>query len=286
MIKRIVSVFLFTLLMALSAEAISPARVALVIPAYQAPGWTGWAPASLGASIKFWLNADDIAVASPTAWVDRVGSLSLAAEGSPVWSETSFAGKAGVTFATTEGFKIEGIGTLPVSSTPGEIWALLSQDALVADALTRYYFRYGANASGQLRGIERVVVSSINKVRAGNSNTATVPNIVPGDGIMVIGAIFDDTLVSHRINGGTDNSSMVAVPLATGVTRIRIGSSLATTVGVIGWSGKARHTIVTTALAVGPFGVNDKFRMESYLWWDIVRPYMLPYNHPYRNRKP
>src|SRR5215472_5033160 len=114
-------------------------------------------PQILGAALTNWWNADDPAPGAVAAWVDRVSSASVPANTtSPTaasnWTASAVA-KAGVSFnGTTDGFRLAPVpASLPLGSTPGEIWILASNPS-VATAY-KCLIRYGGGASGLDRNI-------------------------------------------------------------------------------------------------------------------------------------
>lgn len=210
----------------------------------------------LGASLLGWWTADrsdliTLAGAAMTSWKDVVAGRDMvqAVSGArPTWSETSFNGAPGATF---DGVDDE--MTLPSQPFPTaggfEIWAILSQDALPADATTRIFFGWGGDGSvNQLRA-QRIVVSGVNRAQfaAGNGvggmGTFEPAADLSGRRLVRSRATLTDIFVS--VDGGVE--SPVTAGTLVGTTRVRVGAN-ANNAPAGFWSGKIRDILVTSTL--------------------------------------
>jgi hypothetical protein len=282
--------FLLPLFLFLSLSAFSPFQVSTVTPAYQAPGWTGWTPASLGAALKVLWTADDHGTARMTddgaglisSWKTNDGSaatVTAATTARPTWSATAFGGThAGLTCEGTVTTMVSTTLTnLPTGSTVGEL--IVSADIAATQATTGFPFRYGGGSAATDRGIQ---VSSANK--AGLIASPTVlSDLVHGlVGPHIIRARYESTTVY----GWTDGQSWPApsqsgeTTLATGTTRLRICASTGGSASA--WfTGAVRLVAATTDLTTA-----QEQQLDAYFAWDANRPFLLPYNHPFRYRHP
>src|SRR5690606_10199289 len=97
---------------------------------------------------------------------------------------TTFNGRPGLTFDGADDFlEYAGVGVFPASSTAGELWALVSQDALPADTTARYAVGYGGSTSPTGRGLRRGVSGGVNQATAlwGVSGGSNAIASAPGD---------------------------------------------------------------------------------------------------------
>lgn len=272
------------------AWALSPANVATITPAYQAPGWTGWTPTSLGSALKGWWAADDHGTANMTddgaglisAWVDRASAISAtgATTARPTWSATAFTGGlAGVTFDGVANALIStAITALPNGSTAGEIWAEVDQRA-TPSATIQYPIRYGGGTASTSRGVSRAIAGTSRASILGSASLTDVT--VNFFGPHVVQGRWDDLLISGRIDGRVfPTPSTAVVSLATGTTRLRLGAADGGAASGF-FQGALRNIIITTALPLP-----SQQQIEAWMMWDMGRAYALPWNHPYRHRRP
>lgn len=215
----------------------------------------GWTPMSLGSSLLAWWDSAlgvSLSTDKVTAWVDRVAGYS-AAQGSdtlrPTWSATSFNGSPGLTFDGTDDHLALASQPFPSGANACEMWAVVQQDALAADATTRMVVSYGGDASTARRSLTRIVSGGSNRFEssAGNGATLYAAGVTGVDfsSRNVIRGRFGATSISSTINT-TSSTDTAGVP-ATGTSRLRIGSISNTSAGNY-WNGKIRDVIVTGSL--------------------------------------
>jgi hypothetical protein len=229
---------------------------------------TPWTPEDLGASLIAWWDADAGVVQTDGAvsqWIDGVGALTLAqatADNQPVYSATSFNGRPGVTFDGTADFlNVEAVTGLPTGADPCEMWALVDQTALAADATNRYLFNYGGAVSTVRRALLRRVVSGVNRaaieVGNGSSGVLATDTSVNLSGRCVIRGVASGTLGIISVNGGS--SSQTAVVPATTSVRTRMGCSTAASPNSF-WQGTVAAVLVTA-----PLTDNEAALLADYL---------------------
>jgi len=209
----------------------------------------------LGPSLLAWWTADraDLITLSSTAvtsWKDVVADYDAAqglSAARPLYSATSFNGAPSVIFDSVDDELTLASQPFPAGASPSEIWAIVQQDALAADATVRAIAGYGGAASTARRGIERAVVAS-NLARATAGNGAapvSATDIVDFSGRHVVRGAFSAIDETIATNGGAPVSAAV-VP-ATGASRLRIGALSNSTPGNF-WNGKIRDVLVTGPL--------------------------------------
>lgn len=171
----------------------------------------------------------------------------------PIWSPTSFNGYHGVAFDGTDDELTSTdaalLATLPVGSSPSELWVLVSQDALPADTTVRRGFGYGGSNEATARIIARSVSGGVNRARCtiGHDGTATsvTANAVDLSSRHVIrwsiGAAAQ-TLFVDGVSVGT-----AAVTPASQADRLRIGSLPSSSPGFY-WQGRFAVAMVTRQL--------------------------------------
>lgn len=214
-----------------------------------------WEPAALGASlVAGWdaERADLITGSSVSSFKDIVAGYDAvqAVGGSqPAYSATSFNGRPGLTFnGTSSELTYAATTGLPVGATACEMWALVDQTALVADATIRFIVSWGGTASTNSRALRRTV-STLNRgsTSVGNGSTAVLAPTVSVDfsGRHLIRGIVTATDTSAVVDN-TIGTTAAVVP-ATGTTRLRIGASTATSASAF-WQGVISCVFITTAL--------------------------------------
>jgi hypothetical protein len=281
------------------AAAMSPSQLITITPAYQAPGWTGWTPLSIGAAVKAFWSADDHGTANMTddgaglisAWVDKAGSMSVTATTTarPTWSATAITvPSSGKTLAalvfngTATGLTSTTLTTLPTGATAGEIWIGLNQTVADADAGIRKAVAYGTG-SDTSRVVFRTQNTSANSLRIDNGNSGILDRPGAFAGQHVVRGVFSGTTINGYMDGKlTVPPVATVVTLNTGTIRFRIGARHEdASPSLHFWSGGLRHIVITTALS----DAQAQILLAWYLW-DMDMPYMLPPNHPYRYRRP
>ena len=215
-----------------------------------------WSPADLGTSLLAWWDASQgvtLSGSQVTAWVDRESGYSVTqgtAAARPLWSATSFGGEPGLTFDGTD--DLLNMESLPFMSgaTPGEIWAVVQQDALVADTGARRLISIGG-ATLSSRYIRRFVSGGVNRIHSlVGDGTSLVQSGIPAvdtSSRHVVRGIFTATSVQAGVDGTLGNSAAV-VP-NTPATRLNIGASSSSSIGAEYWQGKIRDIIVTGLLS-------------------------------------
>jgi phage-related protein len=270
--------FLIALAIALGAPqawALSPVQIAVVTPAYQAPGWTAWTPSSLGAALKADWRASDLSDGAVASWPDTVAALSPAqATGSlqPVKSATACNGQPGVTFDGVDDLlSVESTTGIPTGSTSGEIW--IAAVSAANNGTTQPFVRYGAGV-GAYRGVAKTSSRTIS-VSDGTTTVLDPPILDISAGI--VGGIYVNGAYARQYNGNLN--TRLSGTLNTATTRVRFGSDTNNTPAA--WmNGVLCEVAVTTALSE-----SDRQKLEGYYAFRYAMP-LLPWNHPYRFRAP
>lgn len=138
-----------------------------------------FAPTDLGANLLGYFDAEVLSSmtfngSKVITWTDPVTGFAPT-QGTdtnrPVYSATSFNSRPGLTFP---GDPTQLAGTsapYPTGTTAMEIWALVKQDALVADTTQRMVV-YGGGTGGATPGyLSRVVTSGVNRANGGRAST-------------------------------------------------------------------------------------------------------------------
>jgi len=271
--------------LAAPALAMSVVQVAVVTPAYQAPGWTGWTPASLGSALKAQWSASSLSDGSVSSWSDSVGSLAVTAAGSeqPVRSATSLNGFPGVACdGTDDNLVTTTLTNLPTGSTAGEIIALLDQQMPTSNNGTGEIVRYGGTAASSARVVRRATPSNGNRASVSDATASTTDAAtIAFRNIHVLHGYWSGTTAGGMIDGKPISAGDVTIAsLNTGTTRLRICASNGTSAsnflqGIIGDIG------ITTTLSDA-----DRQRYDAYDLWSVQTQFRLPWNHPYRFRQP
>lgn len=215
----------------------------------------GWSPSDLSSSLLAWWDSSygvSLSGSQVTAWADRKSGYSVTqgtAAARPLWSATSFGGQPGLTFDGTDDLlNMEGLPFMS-GATPGEIWAVVQQDALVADTGARRLISIGG-ATLSSRYIRRFVSGGVNRIHAlVGDGTSLVQSGIPAvdaSSRHVVRGIFTATSVQAGVDG-TLGTSAAVVP-NTPATRVNIGASSSSAIGAEYWQGKIRDVIVTLPL--------------------------------------
>jgi hypothetical protein len=245
----------------------------LVAPGYPPIGLNSGAEyspiAALGASLLAWWSADrsdliTVSGAKVTSWKDvknAYDAVQAVDASRPTYSATGFNGAPGVTFDGTDDELTLASQPFPSAANPSEIWVVLQQDALGADATSRAAFTYGAAAANQRMVGRAQGAGSINRGRASTGDGATSQNLTATSPDLssrhLLRAIIGATETNLEIDGvlGTP----ISVVPSTGTTRARIGSFAATSASGF-WNGKIRDILVT-----GPLTPTQADGLRSFL---------------------
>lgn len=227
----------------------------------------GWSPSDLSSSLLAWWDSSygvSLSGSQVTAWADRKSGYSVTqgtAAARPLWSATSFGGQPGLTFDGTD--DLLNMESLPFMSgaTPGEIWAVVQQDALVADTGARRLISIGG-ATLSSRYIRRFVSGGVNRIHSlVGDGTSLVQSGIPAvdaSSRHVVRGIFTATSVQAAVDG-TASTSAAVVP-NTPATRVNIGASSSSAIGAEYWQGKIRDVIVTL-----PLTTTQAAQMQAFL---------------------
>jgi hypothetical protein len=217
-----------------------------------------WDPMDvIGSSvITHWWNADDYHLMVDqgggfiSSWTDRIAGLAITATGGarPLYGATGFYSLPGLSFdGWRQAMSTTSMSTLPTGSTPGEIWAVVRQDAPNADTGTRHLIDYGQTGSPRDRTIFRDRISQTSALRVNDgSGGITLP--------VATHAFNGFSIVRARWTGGTDErvsalgsaeTTGVVAALNTGAVRLCVGGSNAAT-PIQFWLGAVRHMIIVT----------------------------------------
>lgn len=185
-----------------------------------------------------------------SAWTGSKAGLQVTqgtGDAQPVWSATSFGGRPGITFdGTDDTLSLTLAAQFPAAGDASEIWAVLSNAALAADATVRNAVTYGSGSGATNRTIGRAVVSSVVRQRG-----------ITGDGSAVTNMNGHTEFLGSRhvvrLEIGATHSIMTvdgvrgpvtAVVPNTTATRFRIGSSPVATPSLY-WQGQVAFAAVT-----------------------------------------
>lgn len=224
-----------------------------------------FSPLDLGADLLAWWDASQgVALngAKVSAWTDRKNGL-VAAQATdaarPTLGASAFNNVPGITFDGADDFlTITPVpASIPVGAVGSWIYAVLSQDALAADATNRYIASYGAGTNDS-RHFRRTVSGS-NRLNAITGTGAGIVSIteatVDFSGRKLAIAKFDPTTVAAAVDASADTSS-AAVP-ATASTLFNIGASPG---GTLFGQMVLRDLIVTK-----PLSAPNEAALETYL---------------------
>lgn len=192
------------------------------------------------------------------SWRDIIAGYELKAADpptSPVYWPTSLSGSPAVVFSGSQYLTcIDAplLAALPSGASPCELWALVSQDALPADASERCAVSYGGSSLTTGRAITRVVTTDTNRARGRTGTGAGATNVndtvVDFSGVHVARQIVGATQSSLSLDGGSPTNA-AAVPSTTN-QRLRVGSINASAPSS-NWIGKIAAVLVTLPLSEG-----------------------------------
>lgn len=231
-------------------------------------GMRAWTPARLGSKLLCEFDAEatstlTLDTAAVTTWESTVGEFAptqSTADNKPAWSATSFNGRPGVTFDGTNDYLEDTTFDLPDGAEECEMWALVSQNALVADATVRSIIGYGD--SNAVRQLQRVVSGGANRgqiaVGTGAGTSSTPETTVDFSGIQIIRARITATAAFISL-GGREETEGAAIP-ATALTRLRIGARAGGASATQPWNGVINYAAIT-----GPLVSYEAARQMQYL---------------------
>lgn len=238
---------------------------------------TGFAPSTLGSTLKARWNADSPSAGTVTTWTDSVASIALTNAGTPTKSATSWPGatggaKAGITFnGTTDVLSGTSFAALPTGANGSEIFLEAQNNAAASTT--------AANYGGTTAGTRRILnMTSAGAVQVTDGTAATTLRGIIGSSPFVADGIFTATTDQARVNG--QGSTPAAITLNTGTARFAVGASNAASPSGF-MSGVVREVDVT-----GPLTATQRQEMEAWLAWDGGSQTILPFNHPFRFRRP
>jgi hypothetical protein len=227
-----------------------------------------WGPSALGDNLYDMWDAEQPATltlvgSAVSAWASVKNAMSLSqgtGAARPIYSATSFNGRPGLTLdGSDDELAVNGVGSLPTGATEAEMWALVDQKALVADATARWIMAYGGTTTSTLRAVGRTVISSANQAECygNNSGAASRNTAVDFSGIHVVRGRINtaDIVTDVDGQGGTSQSGTPAA----GTTRTRIGGSPNST-PLFFWNGGISFIAITKPLAA-----SDAAKMLTYL---------------------
>lgn len=225
-----------------------------------------FAPPALGAKLYAWWDASTgitVTGAGVSSWVDRKGGYDMVQAtdaNRPAWSATGFNGAPGLTFnGTSHRLSLES-QPFPSGASPCEVWAVVQQDALAADATNRMVIAYGGATGLTARQTFRTVVTGTNRlgcaVGTGAAALTASNTAAEFSSRHVVRLTFGATSTGLSLDGSAP-ASLSAVP-STGTVRVRIGASQADTPAFF-WQGKIRDVIVTQLLTADQAAAMHRF---------------------------
>lgn len=184
-----------------------------------------------------------------SSWKDVVaGYDAVQAGGSakPGYSATGFNGAACITYDGTDDelTLTPTPASFPIGSTGVEMWGLAQNDALVADATSRYVVGYGGDTASVSRRVGRNVASSANRASL-QLNTSVAELTVDFTGRHVLRGEVGSTDSFVSIDG-TKSSVLSVVPTTTGI-RLRLGASNSGATAF--WQGSIAAVLITKPLS-------------------------------------
>mgnify|MGYP001275758443 CR=1 FL=1 len=188
------------------------------------------------------LNSDKV-----TSWKDKIAAYDAVQSTDslrPIYSATSFGGSPGLTFDGVDDFLHLTPHPFPINAVPSEMWALVSQDALVADGLVRYVVSMGTSSTTH-RSIVRAVGGGINYARGAAGSITSTYAAADFAGRSVVRNIIDGTNVQVELNGVVA-ASAAAVPTTVN-TRMRFGAFVNTSASNF-FAGQLAAVLVTNRL--------------------------------------
>lgn len=232
-------------------------------------------PTDLGASLVAHWSADDHGGANMTddgaglisAWVDRIGGLSVTAATTarPTWSATGFAAFDGTTKAALVGDGVANtletttLTGLPGTSTPGEIWVVAVPDPAGIVAAGSYV-TYGGASNGTNRGVRKG--SNVLSPTITDGSVTTSPALGTITGAQIISGSWSGTTQSGVVNGRDFTNTGTIASLNTTMTRMRFFANSAGTAAAF-LMGAIRHVFITTTLTAA-----QRASLLGWIAWD------------------
>lgn len=214
-------------------------------------------PLSLGPNLLAWWTADNatsltLVGSQASAWRDVKNGFEVAQTTSsarPTFASDGFGGAPALVFdGTDDCLQANSTFNFPVGAAPGEIWTVVSQDALVSDTGAKAIVSYGSVATSR-RALRRDVLGGTNRARlsVGSTSGEVVVSETTNDflGRHVLRGVVGATASSISIDGNPPMSDSV-IP-NTSIDRIRIGAFTASN-PMNFWHGAIRDLIVTSPL--------------------------------------
>jgi hypothetical protein len=194
-----------------------------------------------------------------SSWRDAVGgydATQATGAAQPVWSPTSFGGRAGVTFdGSDDTLATSSAAQFPTGAAPSELWALAINTA--SDSTTRTIVGYG-NTGQTARTVGR---STTNLDRGtagdGSASQAKSGSVTLTSGMRFVMRWQVGATASTLTTNGTAGGSVSVVP-ATDTARLRI-SGIPTSAGSNFWAGTIAAMLVTLPL-------NETQAARLYAW--------------------
>lgn len=249
-------------------------------------GQSAWTPTQLGSSLVTWWDASQGVTESGglvSAWADRVGGATVTqATGSlkPAYQATGMGGLPVLNFdGADDVMAVAPVPAgIPTGANSGGLFVLADQQALIADATSRYSAGHGA-AAGTV-AVRRQVATGVNRGVAVNSADGSVENTVDYSGIRALLCTFTDTTIRVRVDGRDGAAATVAAQTIQ-TTRLRIGSYINGSASEF-WQGGIRHAIWIS----GAMSTADKEKLEAWALWEVGEQAKLPSGHTYETRRP
>jgi hypothetical protein len=265
------------------ALAMSPVQVVTVTPAWQDGGWSGFTPNSLLAA--YW-RADTLSDGAVASWADDVGAFALtqATGGAqPVKAATTCNGTPGVTFdGTDDTVRANATTGLPTGTNEG--WIFVSAVVGVVDTNLRTAFSYGTQNAGSRRTLNKsgAAIQRYSFTDQGATvNDSGSAYLSPELHVLARHTGAGGTLIEGFIDGRPTSIPSSVATSNTGTTRTAIGADLAATAASF-WQG----VVCDVAVRSGALTDFQRQQIVAYFAWLRRVPYVLPYNHPFRWRRP
>ncbi len=255
-----------------------------------------WTPASIGSSLKLWLDADDQSTVTQNAgavsqWADKSGNggdfTQATAILQPTYSAAAIGGKSAITFDGSDD-SLQAVPSAWAYSYPLNAFAVFRARAFTADynGLFGFYSDPAGFAAGWGVFVKSFGVSAVYSV------ATDFQPAYDGDGAVtyqtnathIMAATIGDGLLRTHGNGVLDGEFAGEWAMKTGIAsldnKVSIGNDLR--------FGRYTDWDVGEAIIVGG-GVlpdPDRQRIEGYLAWKWGSQAQLPSNHSYKNAAP
>jgi len=203
-----------------------------------------------------------------SSWNDIVaGYAATQGTGSsqPIYSATSFGGDPGVAFdgiddnltATAAGL----LAALPGAAAPSEIWLLMQQDALVADASTRHFVNYGSTNSNTARSVARTGFTGANRGEGLTGSGAATSAVTDATVNLSTRHVlrWEIAAAASRLTVDGDAPASVSVVPSTTVSRLRLGANAAAS------AANFAQGQISVALVTNPLSASKAAALQSWL---------------------